>query len=92
MVISTVGRKTGLDRSVALSFFEGAEYWYVVGRNGGKVSEPSRALNLIANPTVDIQVGSEIIRTSAELLDVEVRDDAWRRFTEAYPDYGAAES
>lgn len=92
LVLTTTGRTTGMKRSVALGYYYDGEHVYVVGSNGGLSMEPNWALNLKANPTVEVQIGENTSHTVAELLQGRVRDDAWAAYTAAYPDYAAAEA
>jgi deazaflavin-dependent oxidoreductase (nitroreductase family) len=57
LLLRTTGRKSGLTRTNALVYGrDGADY-LVCGSNGGHHLPPAWALNLEANPSVEIQVG-----------------------------------
>ena len=57
LLLRTTGRKTGLTRTNALVYArDGADY-LVCGSNGGHHLPPAWALNMEANPEVEIQVG-----------------------------------
>lgn len=57
LLLRTTGRKSGLTRTNALVYGrDGADY-LVCGSNGGHHRPPAWALNMEANPAVEIQVG-----------------------------------
>jgi deazaflavin-dependent oxidoreductase (nitroreductase family) len=59
LLLRTKGRKSGLTRTSALVYGrDGADY-LVVGSNGGAPKSPHWILNLEADPTVEIQVGTK---------------------------------
>jgi deazaflavin-dependent oxidoreductase (nitroreductase family) len=68
LLLRTTGRKSGLTRTNALVYGrDGADY-LVCGSNGGHHLPPAWALNLEANPDVEIQVGVRRMRAIAKTL------------------------
>lgn len=92
LLLSTTGRRTGELRTVALGYYEDEDHWYVVGSNGGQSTAPAWALNLQQNPSSSVQVGEQVIDTTAELLVEPQRAVAWEGFTKVYPDYLRAQT
>jgi deazaflavin-dependent oxidoreductase (nitroreductase family) len=68
LLLRTTGRKSGLTRTNALVYGrDGADY-VVCGSNGGHDLPPAWALNMEANPSVEIQVGMRRINARARVL------------------------
>jgi deazaflavin-dependent oxidoreductase (nitroreductase family) len=56
----------------------------VIGSNAGNARAPAWALNLVANPEADVQVGGDRWPVRARVAQGEERADMWRRFTAQY--------
>jgi F420H(2)-dependent quinone reductase len=68
LLLRTTGRKSGLTRTTALVYGrDGADY-LVCGSNGGHHLPPAWALNMEANPAVEIQVGVRKTKAVARTL------------------------
>lgn len=68
LLLRTTGRKSGLTRTNALVYGrDGADY-LVCGSNGGHHLPPAWALNMEANPEVEIQVGVRRMAALARVL------------------------
>jgi deazaflavin-dependent oxidoreductase (nitroreductase family) len=68
LLLRTTGRKSGLTRTNALVYGrDGADY-LVCGSNGGHHLPPAWALNLEANPSVEIQVGIRKLQAVSRTL------------------------
>lgn len=68
LLLRTTGRKSGLTRTNALVYGrDGADY-LVCGSNGGHHLPPAWALNMEANPDVEIQVGVRRMKAVAKTL------------------------
>lgn len=68
LLLRTTGRRSGLTRTNALVYGrDGADY-LVCGSNGGHHLPPAWALNMEADPDVEIQVGVRRMRARATTL------------------------
>jgi deazaflavin-dependent oxidoreductase (nitroreductase family) len=68
LLLRTTGRKSGLTRTNALVYGrDGADY-LVCGSNGGHHLPPAWALNMEANPEVELQVGVRRMKAVARVL------------------------
>lgn len=68
LLLRTTGRRSGLTRTNALVYGrDGADY-LVCGSNGGHHLPPAWALNMEADPDVEIQVGVRRTRATARVL------------------------
>jgi deazaflavin-dependent oxidoreductase (nitroreductase family) len=59
LLLTTRGRRTGKLRRTALIYGRDGDSYVVVGSNGGSEKHPEWYLNLVANPTVMLQVGPD---------------------------------
>src|SRR5512139_2160268 len=67
LLLTTVGRKTGKDRSVPLLYVGHEGRYYLTGSNWGRQAHPAWSGNLIANPLATLTVNGERIRVVAGL-------------------------
>ena len=73
LLLITRGRKSGKLRRTALFYGrDGADY-LIVASNGGAPDHPAWYLNLVENPEVELQVGSEKFAARAHTATVEER-------------------
>jgi deazaflavin-dependent oxidoreductase (nitroreductase family) len=77
LLLTTIGRKSGEQRTTALIYITDAERWVVVASNGGSDRPPSWLLNLQANPEVTVQVGRNRFRARAEVASAQERERLW---------------
>jgi len=83
VVLTTLGSKSGLERSSTVaSFPEGEGTWLVVASMGGEANHPSWYVNLAKHPDrVFLQAHGERFRVRPESLHGEDRAAAWKRIT-----------
>jgi len=82
MELTTVGRKTGKERSAILGYYEDGPNLVTMAMNGWMEPEPAWWLNLQANPevTVALKTGTRAVRGRA--AEGEERDRLWARWNE----------
>ncbi|MCW2755002.1 MAG: hypothetical protein JWQ32_2413 [Marmoricola sp.] len=68
LLLRTTGRKSGLTRTNALVYGRDGESYLVCGSNGGHDLPPAWALNLEADPDVELQVGVRRMAATARVL------------------------
>ena len=68
LLLRTTGRRSGLTRTNALVYGRDGEDYLVCGSNGGHHLPPAWALNMEANPEVEIQVGVRRMRATARVV------------------------
>ncbi|HEY4026590.1 MAG TPA: nitroreductase/quinone reductase family protein [Candidatus Dormibacteraeota bacterium] len=84
LLLTTVGAKSGAERTVPLQYFsDGPDAWVIVASAGGDAKHPAWYRNLAANPDrVWIEVGDRRIQVRPQSLRGEERAERWRRITE----------
>jgi len=82
MRLTTVGRRSGKERSVIIGYYEDGPNLVTMAMNGWAVAEPAWWLNLQAHPdaTVELPGGSRAIRGRAAEGDEHER--LWARWRE----------
>jgi deazaflavin-dependent oxidoreductase (nitroreductase family) len=87
VLLTAKGRRSGIDRTVALFAFERDGGWIVVGSRGGSGRVPDWALNLLVNPGATIRTPAGEVRVVArELLD-DAYEAAFELAATSYPGY-----
>jgi len=89
MRLTTVGRRTGKERSAILGYYEDGPNLVTLAMNGWAPAEPAWWLNLQAHPDARVELpdGSRAVRARAATGDE--RDRLWARWREVGTDVDA---
>ena len=87
LLLTTVGRKSGQERTSTLACLEDGDDLVVVASNNGRDQHPAWWLNLTANPEAGVQFGREHRRVRAECAGPEERSRLWPLLTAKNPHY-----
>lgn len=74
LLLTTTGAKSGRERTVPLGFVRTGGKTYIVASLGGRPENPAWYHNLVANPTVTVELGPDRYRAEAIVLQGEERD------------------
>ena len=87
LVLTTVGRKTGIERTTPVGWFPGPEgSWLIVASAAGAVGNPAWYYNIAAHPDqVQIEVEGRKVAVVAEQLHGTERAEAWQQIITAAP-------
>jgi len=77
LLLRTIGRKSGLERTAALVYLQDGKDLVVVASNGGSDLPPAWLVNIRKNPAVGVQVGRERMRMQARVADPKERERLW---------------
>ena len=84
-LVTAIGRKSSEPRTIALLYLADGDDVIIVASKGGMSKNPLWYGNMIANPDVELQIGSTRLRGRARVVDDEREAAAIRRrFTERY--------
>jgi deazaflavin-dependent oxidoreductase (nitroreductase family) len=84
LVLTTVGSKSGQERTTPLAYFPEDNGWLIVASFAGAAKNPSWYYNLAAHPEkVSIEFSGRRESVVAEQLHGAEREAAWRRITAA---------
>jgi deazaflavin-dependent oxidoreductase (nitroreductase family) len=88
-LLTTTGRRSGRRRTVPLLYVLDGDDLVVVASRGGMGSHPAWYLNLQADPTASVQVGSSTRQARARDATEAERRRLWATLTAAYPHFDA---
>ena len=89
LLLDHVGRKSGKRRTTPVLYLEDGADLVVVGSRGGSEAMPAWFLNLIANPSTTVQIGSERRGVVARQASAEEKQRLWPGLTQMFPDFDA---
>lgn len=69
LLLRTIGRKTGAERTAALVYLKDGENLVVVASNGGSDKPPGWLFNIQQNADVGVQIGRQRTRMRARVAD-----------------------
>lgn len=87
LLLTTTGRRSGERLIVPLFYGKAGEGWFVVASKGGAPDHPGWYKNILANPEVEVQVGTERVKARARTAAGEERARLWRQALEFWPPY-----
>lgn len=87
LLLSVLGRKSGVWRRSALIYGRAGDAYVVVASKGGAPAHPAWYTNLVAEPTVHVQVKGEKFAARARVAEGDERARLWGLMAEIWPDY-----
>jgi F420H(2)-dependent quinone reductase len=87
LLLTTVGRKSGQERTVPLFYARLGERLVVIASYGGADVHPAWWLNLRAAGKGRVELVGETFDVSPTVLDGEERERAWQAMTAFWPQY-----
>jgi deazaflavin-dependent oxidoreductase (nitroreductase family) len=90
-LLTTKGRKTGIERTVPLMCFADGADRIVIGSKGGAPEDPAWFLNLKANPEVTVQLGPDVYRAKAVVTEPADRERLWAKVKSEAPQFAGYE-
>ena len=87
LVLTTVGRKTRIERTTPVGWFPGPDgSWLIVASAAGAKGNPAWYYNLAAHPDqVQIEIDGRKVPVTAEQLHGAEREQAWQQIITAAP-------
>jgi deazaflavin-dependent oxidoreductase (nitroreductase family) len=92
LLITHTGAKSGRTRTNPLAYLADGDRFVVFATKGGAPTHPDWFHNLVANPTVTIEVGTDTIEVEAEVAEGEERERLWKEQVSFNPAFGEYES
>jgi F420H(2)-dependent quinone reductase len=87
LLLHTIGRKSGKERSTTLSYYRDSENYLVVGSNWGSETHPGWYYNLLQQPRTTIQVGNRLIQVEAHPAEGDEYQRLWQLVTKLNSQY-----
>jgi deazaflavin-dependent oxidoreductase (nitroreductase family) len=85
LLLHTTGAKSGLPRVNPLVYMADGDRLVIVASKGGAPTHPDWYHNVVANPQVEVEVGTERFQAVAAVMAEPDRTDLYRRMAEANP-------
>jgi deazaflavin-dependent oxidoreductase (nitroreductase family) len=85
LILHTKGRKTGLPRANPLVYLADGDRFVIIASKGGAPKDPQWYRNLVADPNVEIEVGTRTIPVKAIVITGLERDELYARQVERMP-------
>ena len=74
LLLTNKGAKTGTERTVPLAYVRDGDRYVVIASKGGAPTHPDWYHNLVANPSVIVEVGAERFTATARVTSGEERE------------------
>jgi F420H(2)-dependent quinone reductase len=91
LLLTTTGRRSGVARTVPLTYMADGDRFVLVASNGGADRDPAWWLNLRREPHATVQVGTETLAVVAHAADAAERARLWPELKAMNPFYAAYE-
>ena len=87
LLLTTVGRRSGDRYMFPLFYGRAGDSYFVIASKGGAPEHPGWYRNILANPEVDIQVGTLKTRARARTAAGEERARLWAEAVKIWPPF-----
>jgi deazaflavin-dependent oxidoreductase (nitroreductase family) len=87
MLVTTTGRKTGRRHTTPLLYLRDGDRVVTVASKGGMDHHPLWYRNMVADPTVEVQIGSRVATMRAHTANAAEKAALWPKLVAMYPDY-----
>ena len=91
LLLTTIGAKSGQERTNPLAYHQDGDRLIVMASRAGSPTNPDWFHNLVANPSVTVEVGTETFEAQAEVPLDEERDRLFAQHLQAYPSFAEYE-
>jgi deazaflavin-dependent oxidoreductase (nitroreductase family) len=91
LLLHHTGARTGAERISPLGYQLVGEGYAVFGSKAGGPTNPDWYHNLVANPDVTVEVGTDTVKVVARVAEPTERDVIWARQKERSPQFAAYE-
>jgi deazaflavin-dependent oxidoreductase (nitroreductase family) len=88
LLLTTTGAKSGRRITLPLVYLQDGERILIFASKAGSPRNPDWYHNLVANPTVTVEIGNETYDARAVILSGEERDRLYAKQVEAMPTFG----
>ena len=88
LLLHTTGAKSGQERVNPLAYTTDGERWIVIASKGGAPTNPDWYYNILANPDVTLEVGTEAVQARAYAAEEPERARLFAQMAERMPGFG----
>ena len=87
ILLTTIGHRSGEERTVPLIFGKDGDDYLIVASKGGADEPPAWYVNLEANPEVTVQDRADVFKAIARTATPEEQARLWPIMTKEWPPY-----
>ena len=87
LLLTTTGRKSGDKYVFPLFYGAEGENYFVIASKGGAPEHPGWYRNILANPEVEVQVGTKKMKARARTASGEERARLWTKAVAIWPPF-----
>jgi deazaflavin-dependent oxidoreductase (nitroreductase family) len=87
LLLTTTGRKSGEKYIFPLFYGQDGNSYIIVASKGGAPEHPGWYRNILANPELEVQVGTKTLKVRARTASGEERARLWQKALEFWPPY-----
>jgi deazaflavin-dependent oxidoreductase (nitroreductase family) len=87
LLLTTIGARTGEPRISPLAYTIDHDRVIIVASKGGAPSHPAWYSNLLANPTVTVEIGAETYQARASVITGSERDRLYAQHADLHPTF-----
>lgn len=91
LILHTKGSTTGLPRTNPLVYLPDGDRFVIIASKGGAPKDPQWYRNLVADPNVEIEVGTRTIPVTAKVITGPERDALYARQAQIMPAFAEYE-
>ncbi|MBA3825778.1 MAG: nitroreductase family deazaflavin-dependent oxidoreductase [Ktedonobacterales bacterium] len=88
LLLTTTGAKSGQPRTSPLAYSRDGDRIIIIASKGGAPTNPDWYYNLVAHPTVTLEVGTEKFEAEASVAEGEERDRIFAQVVAQMPGFG----
>ena len=88
LLLHTTGAKSGKERINPLATFEAGDRLVVLASKGGAPSNPDWYYNVVANPEVSVEYGTEAFQARATVTSEPERSELFEKMVSKMPGFG----
>jgi deazaflavin-dependent oxidoreductase (nitroreductase family) len=92
ILLTTTGAKSGQPRTNPVAYSTDGDRLVIVASKGGAPTNPDWYFNLVAHPTVTVELGSERFEALATIAEGEERDRLYAHHAELMPGFADYET
>jgi deazaflavin-dependent oxidoreductase (nitroreductase family) len=85
LLLGTIGAKSGAQRTNPLVYLEDGDRLIIIASYAGSPNHPPWYHNLVANPEVTVEVGTDKYQANATVLEETERAQQYAKIAEAMP-------
>ena len=87
LLLNTIGAKSGQHRTNPLAYTTDNGRYVIIASKGGAPTNPDWYYNILANPTVTLEIGQESFQARAEVVEGEERDRLYNQMAAHMPGF-----